>query len=122
MGHAKARHRQQQQLEKQHGHKNTALHAAVLRSDVKLVKALLAHRADPNIRMTKGAPVRRDTTDFNLLAPLIGSTPYLLAAKFLEPEIMQALVAGGADTKITMPNGATALMLAAGMDSGYEEK
>lgn len=99
----------------------TALHAAVLRSDLTLVKALLAHKADPNIRMTKGTPVRRDTTDYNLLAPLIGSTPYLLAAKFLEPEIMQTLAAGGADTKITMPNGATALMLAAGMDSGLAE-
>lgn len=86
-----------------------------------MVKALLAHGADPNIRMTKGTPVRRDTTDYNLLAPLIGSTPYLLAAKFLEPEIMQALVAGGADPKITMPNGATPLMLAAGMGTGFEE-
>ena len=99
----------------------TAMHAAVLRSDVSLVKALLAHGADPNIRMTKGTPVRRDTTDYNLLAPLIGSTPYLLAAKFLEPEIMRALVAGGADPKITMPNGATPLMLAAGMGSSFEE-
>lgn len=99
----------------------TAMHAAVLRSDLNLVKALLAHGADPNIRMTKGTPVRRDTTDFNLLAPLIGSTPYLLAAKFLEPEIMQALVAGGADPKITMPNGATPLMLAVGMGSSFEE-
>jgi ankyrin repeat protein len=99
----------------------TALHAAVLRSDLNLVKSLLAHKADPNIRITKGTPVRRNTTDFNLLAPLIGSTPYLLAAKFLEPEIMQALVAGGADPKMTMPNGATALMLAAGMDSSTTE-
>jgi uncharacterized protein len=65
----------------------TAMHAAVLRSDLNLVKALLAHGADPNIKMTKGTPVRRDTTDYNLLAPLIGSTPYLLAARFLEPEI-----------------------------------
>jgi ankyrin repeat protein len=65
----------------------TALHAAVLRSDLDLVKALLAHRADPNLRVTKATPVRRDTTDFNLLAPLIGSTPYLLTAKFLEPKI-----------------------------------
>jgi ankyrin repeat protein len=99
----------------------TALHAAVLRSDLKLVKALLAHKADPNIRMIRGTPVRRDTMDFNLLAPLIGSTPYLLAGKFLETEIMQTLAAGGSDPKLTMPNGDTALMLAAGMDSGTEE-
>ena len=68
----------------------TALHAAILKSDVKLVK-LLAHGANPNIRMTKGTPMRRDTTDFNLPATLIGSTPYLLAARFLEPEIMRGL-------------------------------
>ncbi len=95
----------------------TALHAAILKSDVRFVKALLAHGANPNIRMTKGTPMRRDTTDFNLPSTLIGSTPYLLAARFLEPEIMRALVAGGADTKATMPNGATPLMLAAGMGS-----
>jgi len=99
----------------------TAMHAAVLRSDLNLVKALLAHGADPNIKMTKGTPVRRDTTDYNLLAPLIGSTPYLLAARFLEPDIMRALVAGGADPKIAMPNGATPLMLAAGMGTSLEE-
>ena len=98
-----------------------ALHAAVLRSDVGLVKALLAHRANPNIRMTKGTPLRRDTTDFNLPATLIGSTPYLLAARFLEPEIMRALVAGGADPTLAMQNGATPLMIAAGMGAGGNE-
>jgi ankyrin repeat protein len=85
------------------------------------VKALLAHKADPNIRITKGTPVRRNTTDWNLLATLIGSTPYLLAARFLEPDIMRTLAAGGADPKMTMPNGATALMLAAGTDSPVTE-
>ena len=62
----------------------TALHAAVLRGDLALVKALLARGANPNVRITKGTPMRRDTTDFNLPATLIGSTPYLLAARFLE--------------------------------------
>jgi ankyrin repeat protein len=95
----------------------TALHAAVLRSEVSLVRALLAHGANPNIRMTKGTPLRRDTTDFNLPAPLIGATPLLLAAKFLEVEILRVLVAGGAGLKLTMPNGATPLLLAAGMGS-----
>jgi ankyrin len=96
----------------------TALHVAILRSDLKLVGALLARGANPNARMTKGTPMRRDTTDWNLPATLIGSTPYLLAAKFLEAEIMPVLVAGGADPVLTMPNGADAVMLAAGMGSG----
>ena len=96
----------------------TALHAAVLRSDLKLVQALLARKANPDLRTTKGTPLRRDTTDFNLPATLIGSTPYLLAARFLEPEIMKALAAGGADKTLTMRDGTTALMLATGASSG----
>jgi ankyrin repeat protein len=95
----------------------TALHAAVLRSDLTLVNALLAHGANPNLRTTKGTPIRRDTTDFNLPATLIGSTPYMLAARFLEPDIMKALAAGGADTTLTGRDGATALMLTTGAGS-----
>jgi ankyrin repeat protein len=95
----------------------TALHAAILRSDLNLVKALLARGANPNARITKGTPMRRDTTDWNLPATLIGSSPYLLAARFLESEIMRVLVAAGADPALTMSNGADAVMLAAGMGS-----
>ncbi len=95
----------------------SALHAAILRGDVPLVEALLAYGADKNARIAKGTPLRRDTTDWNLPATLIGSTPYLLAARFLEPEIMQVLAAAGADRTLTMPDGATAVLLAAGMGS-----
>ena len=93
----------------------TALHAAVLRSDVELIKALLAQGADPNAAITRGTPVRRNSQDFELPKTLIGATPYLLAAKFLEPEIMRALAAGGADTRRPMKDGATPLMAASGM-------
>jgi len=93
----------------------TALHAAVLRSDLDLVKALLAHRANPNAQMTKGTPVRRNSQDFELPKTLIGATPYLLAAKFLEADIMRALAAAGADTRLPMKDGATPLMAAVGM-------
>ena len=96
----------------------TALHAAILKSDLTLVQALLAHRADPNIRITKGTPLRRETTDFNLPQTLVGLPPYLLAARFLEPEILRALGAGGADVKATTTNGTTALMLAVGTGIG----
>jgi uncharacterized protein len=93
----------------------TPLHAAVLRSDLNLVQALLARGANPNARMTKGTPMRRTSQDFDLPAALIGSTPYLLAAKFLEVPIMRALAAGGADTRLPMRGGATPLMAAVGM-------
>src|SRR5207249_10859627 len=93
----------------------TALHAAVLRSEVDLVKVLLAHGANPNAPITKGTPLRRSSTDFNLPATLIGATPYLLAAKFLEPEIMRALLDSGADPGRPMKDGTTPLMAAAGI-------
>ena len=93
----------------------TALHAAVLRSDVELVKALLARGADPNAPMTMGTPVRRNSQDFELPKTLLGATPYALAAKFLEPEIMRALASASANTRQPMKDGATPLMAAAGM-------
>jgi ankyrin repeat protein len=93
----------------------TPLHAVVLRSGVRLANALLAHGADPNLRMTKGTPVRRNSEDFELPATLIGATPYFLAAKFLEPAIMRALASAGADTHLSMKSGDTPLMAAAGV-------
>lgn len=92
----------------------TALHAAIDRSDVSLVQALLRHGANPDIRLAKGTPARRDSNDFQLASRLIGSTAYLLAAKFVEVDIMRALSAGGADVQLAMPDGTTALMLVAG--------
>jgi ankyrin repeat protein len=93
----------------------SALHAAVLRSELDVVKSLLAHGANPRAVVMKGTPIRRNTTDYNLPATLIGATPYLLAARFLEPEIMRALVEGGAEPSATMKDGTTAIQLAAGV-------
>jgi ankyrin repeat protein len=94
-----------------------ALHAAVLRGRLRLVQALLAHGADPNLRIAKGTPVRRNSEDFELPATLIGATPYFLAAKFLEPGIMRALASAGADTRLSLASGDTPLMAAAGMNA-----
>ena len=98
----------------------TALHAAVLRGGLDLAKALLARGADPNLRMTKGTPVRRNSEDFELPATLIGSTPYFLAAKFVEADLMRALAEGGADTQLSMTSGETPLMAAAGMGASAQ--
>ncbi len=97
----------------------TALHAAVLRSDPDLVKALLARGANPNPLITKGTPIRRDSQDLVLPATLIGATPYFLAAKFLEPKLMALLAAGGADPRVMLPDGTTPLMVAAGMGESF---
>jgi ankyrin repeat protein len=94
----------------------TALHAAVLRGDVNLVKALLAHQANPNLVITKATQTKRaNGHEFELLAPLLGSTPYMLASQYLEIEMMRALAAAGANTRLPKKDGTTPLMLAAGM-------
>jgi ankyrin repeat protein len=97
----------------------SALHAAVLRSDVELVKTLLAHGAKPDLVITKGTPIRRNSTDYDLPATLIGVTPYWLAAKLLEPDSVTALAAGGANIQVVMSDGTTPLMAAAGNGAVY---
>jgi ankyrin repeat protein len=98
----------------------TALHAAVLRGGLDLVKALLAHGATPDAQITKGTPVRRNSEDFELPATLIGATPYLLAAKFLETDIMHVLAAAHADPRRPMKTGETPLMAAAGVGAAAQ--
>ena len=95
----------------------TALHAAVLRGDPSLVEALAAAGADLDARVVRGTPVTRGGPDFVLPHNLAGATPLLLAAKFLEIEILRVLLARGADPGATLADGSTALMLAAGLHS-----
>ena len=106
----------------------TALHAAVLRGDLRdrrlrnadpaaglpLIETLLAHGADPNARLAQSTPVRRWSHDFALMSRWLGATPYWLAAKFLELDMMRALAAAGADTRAASDDGTTPLMAAAG--------
>ena len=109
----------------------TALHAAVLRgalrdrgapnddpgAGVPLVRALLAHGADPDPRLASGTPVRRWSHDFAFMDRWVGATPFWLAAHFLETEMMQVLADAGADPRAPNRDGATPLMAAAGL--GY---
>ena len=109
----------------------TALHAAVIRgtlrdravanedpgAGVALVRALLARGAEPDARLTKGTPVRRWSHDFAFMDRWVGATPFWLAAKFLEVEMMRVLADAGADPQAPSRDGTTPLMGAAGL--GY---
>src|SRR6185503_15089199 len=80
---------------------------------VDLVRKLLEHGADPNRRLKKAVLQRHHTAGDSSLGE--GATPFLRAAKSGDIEMMRALVAGGADPKLTMANGANALLYAAGL-------
>ena len=92
----------------------TALHTAVSRGELELVKALCAHGADPNARLTNGSRLQRNLNFYSLSAELAGVTPFWLAAKYAEVEIMRSLAACGADPRLMPDNGVTPLMVAAG--------
>ena len=109
----------------------TALHEAIMRRDRKMATALLVHGADPNARLRTWTPTRRSSRDFNFPPPLVGATPFWLAARFGEPDLMRLLVTHGADPLFVhhadykTANGAerrlestTALMAAMGMGGG----
>jgi ankyrin repeat protein len=93
----------------------TALHAAVLRGDVDLVKVLLAHGADPNARLARGTPMFRNGNDYSFNENLTGATPFFLSAKYAEPGVMRVLASAGADTVSPIRDGTTPLMAAAGL-------
>lgn len=92
----------------------TALHTAVLRGDPALVRALCAHGADPNSRVTKGSRQQRNLNYYGLSGTLAGATPFWLAAKYAETEIMRSLAACGADPWLSPNDGTTPLLAAAG--------
>ena len=95
----------------------TALHAAILRSQPDLVRAVLARGAHLNARLVKSTPVPRWTYQHIFTRREKGATPLMLAAKYLEPEIIRSLVAAGADALLPMDDGTTALMAAVGLGS-----
>ena len=78
-----------------------------------VVKALLAHGADPNIQTER-------TPGFGIkvkghLGNMSGSTAFLIAAKANDIDVMRELLDHGADPWITTWAGTTPLMMAAGV-------
>jgi ankyrin repeat protein len=75
----------------------TALHAAIMRRHLGMVAALLDHGADANAPVKAWTPTRRSSKDYNFAPELVGATPFWLAARFNEPDVMRQLLAHGAD-------------------------
>jgi ankyrin repeat protein len=88
--------------------------AGLKEGKLELVKALLAHGADPNARM-KRAPARAGSSKNPALPELEGATPLLLAAMAGDAAVMQALAAAGADPRLVTKINGTVLMAASGL-------
>jgi ankyrin len=83
---------------------------------LRLVKALLAHGAKVNARMT-----RRQPSFATGYQDCVGATPLLLAASVDDVEMMRILLDAGADPKISTGTNATAIMAATGLNHGIGE-
>ena len=84
---------------------------------VDLVKRLLAKGANPNARLT-GKPLKRHHDAGSTLNFGEGTTPLIRAARTNDVDVMKALLDGGADPFVTLPDRTTALMIAAGQGYG----
>lgn len=83
---------------------------------LRLVKALLAHGAKVNARMTKPQP-----SFAGGYLDATGATPVLLAASANDIEMMRILLDAGADPKIPTASNASAIMAAAGLNHSIGE-
>ena len=78
-------------------------------SSLEFVRALARHGANLNARATNKPNM--GTTSLNV----IGATPFLLAARTADPDLMRLLAELGADTLLPNEDGTTPLMVAAGV-------
>jgi ankyrin repeat protein len=86
---------------------------------IQLVKALLAKGANPNVRMTRRPPAFSGLGGGYEDAP--GATPFLLASASADLEMVQLLLAAGADPTLTTDTKATPVMAASGLNRGIGE-
>jgi ankyrin repeat protein len=78
---------------------------------IEVIKKLIARGANVNARMSRNGMKDGQRNRLNRL----GATPFLLAAKITDVEVMRLLVAAGADPKTPTADGTTPLMVAAGV-------
>jgi len=95
-------------------------------TSLELARKLLEHGANPNVRIdwdehrfSMVGGTARNPPDIALgrhLLTYVGATPFYIAAKNGDVELMRVLADGGADPKLTNKFGITPLMVASGLD------
>jgi uncharacterized protein len=85
-----------------------------------LVKALLAHGANPNLQMTARPPGYggTGTGGYN---DAVGATSFIVAANAADVEMMKILLAAGADPHLITKTNSNALLAATGLNRGIGE-
>jgi ankyrin repeat protein len=101
-------------------HDQTAVMWAAAQRHPDVVAALVEHGADVRARsriynqtVTSEVTQRTGREELNYVVPRGGSTPLLFAARSGDVESARALLAGGADVNDALPDGTSALVLAA---------
>jgi len=84
-------------------------------TELDLIKALLAHGANPNARLTKKIPLRGQPSFDGRWANMIGATPFWRAAQSDDVTVMRLLKDKGADPLLSTTDHTTPLMVAAGV-------
>ena len=87
---------------------------------LKLVRALLAHGADPNLQMTVRPPTfgGTGTGGYN---DAVGATAFIVAANAADVEMMRMLLAAGANPHLRTKTNSNALLAATGLNRGIGE-
>jgi uncharacterized protein len=87
---------------------------------LRLVTALLAHGANPNLQMTARPPGYggTGTGGYN---DAVGATAFVVAANAADVEMMRILVAAGADPHLVTKTNSNALLAATGLNRGIGE-
>jgi len=102
-----------------YGFKDAMSGIPIRQQKIQLVKALLAKGANPNARMTKRPPAFSGLGGGYEDAP--GATSLLLASASADLEMVQLLLAAGADPTLATDSKTTPVMAASGLNRGIGE-
>ncbi|HTR37040.1 MAG TPA: ankyrin repeat domain-containing protein [Bryobacteraceae bacterium] len=80
-----------------------------------IIKSLVDHKANVNARLKAAAPIWKLAQDMGSRTLAEGATPFMLAARSADVDLMHYLLDHGADPKLANKDGLTALMVAAGI-------